>query len=358
LYLDHHIIVRIAQIFEQIDMNVLLLDSEGSVVLPEGDSRVFTLPEAFLKDPTEPFVYGGFTLIGQKREHPLTLCLPGDSKEVAACARLSMHMIDMLMQVDLPHANAAEVLRAVLHEEISGSELDSLAQMHGIDQEKERCVMVLHPGNHDTEMALNILDTLTDSGSDDEIVEVDKYTIALIKTIDENTEYADMEQIGLAIENTFFTETSSPVYIGVGEPVALLSELGGSYREARRAIDVGRVYRPESYVFVYRKLLLERFLADVPADMAARYNAALFNRKSMRMLNDEMITTIEKFFENNLNLSETARQLYIHRNTLVYRLDKVQRVLGLDLRVFDDAVTFMLMMLLGKHPGGGHGRRS
>ena len=358
MYLDHHLIVRIAQIFDKIDMNVLLLDSDGCVVLPEGDDRVFTLPEAFLKNVGEPFVYGGFTLIGQKKDHPLYLCLPGDSKEVAACARLSMGMIDMLLQVDLPHANPAEVLRCVLREEISGSELDSLAQMHGIEQDKERCVMVLHLNNLDTEMALNILNTLTDARSGDEIVEVDKYTIALIKTIDENAEYSDMEQIGLAIENTFFTETSSLVYIGVGESVTGLADLAESYREARRAIDVGRVYRPGSYVFVYRNLLLERFLSDVPADMAAKYNAALFNRKSMRMLNDEMINTIEKFFENNLNLSETARQLYIHRNTLVYRLDKVQRVLGLDLRVFDDAVTFMLMMLLGKKPVGGRNRRN
>jgi len=143
----------------------------------------------------------------------------------------------------------------------------------------------------------------------------------------------------------------------VGEPVMKLSELGQSYREARKAIDVGRVYRADSYVFVYRNLLLERFLSDVPADMAARYNAALFNRKSMRLLNDEMIVTIEKFFENNLNLSETARQLYIHRNTLVYRLDKVQRVLGLDLRLFEDAVTFKLMMLLGKTPSALKSRR-
>jgi len=350
MYLDHHIIVRMAQIFENIDLSVILLDSEGSVILPEGDKRVFKLPEAFKRNAEEPFVYGGLTLIGTKGEHPLYLCLPGDSKEVAACARLSMQMISMLLQVDLPHANAAEVLRYVLREEISGSEMESLAQMHNIPQDKERCVMVMHLNDLDTEMALNILENLVSGENGDEIVEVDKYTIALIKAIDDQTEYADMEQIGLAIENTFYTETSHPVYIGVGEPVMKLSELGQSYREARKAIDVGRVYRADSYVFIYRNLLLERFLSDVPADMATRYNAALFNRKSMRLLNDEMIVTIEKFFENNLNLSETARQLYIHRNTLVYRLDKVQRVLGLDLRLFEDAVTFKLMMLLGKTP--------
>ena len=107
--------------------------------------------------------------------------------------------------------------------------------------------------------------------------------------------------------------------------------------EAKTAIEVGRLYRDEQQVFVFRKLLIERFLRDVPEDMAKKYNSLLFNRSTARLFNEEMIQTIKKFFENSLNLSETARQLYIHRNTLVYRLDKVQRNIGLDLRDFDDA---------------------
>jgi carbohydrate diacid regulator len=94
--------------------------------------------------------------------------------------------------------------------------------------------------------------------------------------------------------------------------------------------------------------MLERFLADVPAEMCTKYHRMMFNRKTMRLFNEEMLNTIEKFFENSLNLSETARQIFIHRNTLVYRLDKVQRLIGLDLRAFDDAVTFKLMLLMGK----------
>ena len=142
---------------------------------------------------------------------------------------------------------------------------------------------------------------------------------------------------------------SGGVYIGIGEMKPTLGLLSESMREARRAIDVGRIYRKEEYVFIYRKMLIERFLADVPREMGQRYNSLLFNRKTARLFNDEMIHTIEKFFENSLNLSETARQLYIHRNTLIYRLDKVQRIIGLDLRAFDDAVTFKMMMLLGKN---------
>lgn len=98
--------------------------------------------------------------------------------------------------------------------------------------------------------------------------------------------------------------------------------------EARAAINVGRMYHPKQQIFVYRKMLIERFLAKVPEDTSQEFHQMMFNRKTARLFNDEMIHTIEKFFENSLNLSETSRQLYIHRNTLVYRLDKMQRTSG------------------------------
>ena len=139
-----------------------------------------------------------------------------------------------------------------------------------------------------------------------------------------------------------------PYYEGIGEPKKTFPEIGESYRESRRAVEVGRIFLTEQHIYVYRSLVLERFLMDIPREMGTRYHGILFNRKTARLFNDEMLHTIEMFFAKDLNLSDTARQLYIHRNTLVYRLDKVQRQTGLDLRKFDDAVTFKMMMLLGK----------
>ena len=136
--------------------------------------------------------------------------------------------------------------------------------------------------------------------------------------------------------------------VGIGEPKKTFPEIGESYRESRRAVEVGRIFLTEQHIYVYRSLVLERFLMDIPREMGTRYHGILFNRKTARLFNDEMLHTIEMFFAKDLNLSDTARQLYIHRNTLVYRLDKVQRQTGLDLRKFDDAVTFKMMMLLGK----------
>lgn len=217
-----------------------------------------------------------------------------------------------------------------------------------MEMEKTRSVITMHLINVDAETIQQVLGDAMQWLGNDMMVEIDRHTLALIKVMDELHSFEDMEQFAMAVQNTLMSETNYHALIGLGDPKKSLSQLGESFRESRRAIDVGRVYAPETGVYVYRRLLLERFLADVPRDMGLRYNAMMFNRKTARLFNEEMIHTIEKFFENSLNLSETARQLYIHRNTLVYRLDKVQRITGLDLRAFDDAVTFKMMMLLGK----------
>jgi hypothetical protein len=175
-------------------------------------------------------------------------------------------------------------------------------------------VVLLHLSNVDTETTLNILENVAPEAGGDSIVEIDRHTVVLIKQIDEADDFEELEQLGMAIESTFISETSYPVHIGIGEPKKSLALLSESFREARKAIDVGRVYRPDDHVFVYRKLLLERFLADISPEMSQKYNLLMFNRKTARLFNEEMLHTIEKFFENSLNLSETARQIYIHRH--------------------------------------------
>ena len=113
-------------------------------------------------------------------------------------------------------------------------------------------------------------------------------------------------------------------------------------------MEVGRVFNPDDSIHVFRDLMLERFLMNVPREESLYYHGLLFNRKTAKLFNEEMLQTIDMFFRKDLNLSDTARQLFIHRNTLVYRLDKVQRQTGLDLRHFDDAVTFKILCELKK----------
>ena len=177
---------------------------------------------------------------------------------------------------------------------------------------------------------------------------MNRHVVALIKDMNGIDGPEELYQFAQAVQETLMEEAVQTTEIGIGESKATFSLLGESYQEARRAMEVGHIFSPEESIHVFRNLLLERFLMNVPREESMHYHALLFNRKTAKLFNEEMLQTIEMFFRKDLNLSDTARQLYIHRNTLVYRLDKVQRLTGLDLRRFDNAVTFKILYELKK----------
>ena len=127
MYLDHRITVKIARILEMIDLDAFLMDGSGNVVLPEGDQRVFTIPEGLLQNPTMPFVYGGVTLIGTSEEQPVFVCLHGDSEDVKKCAVLCAELINQLTREDMSHTSREQSLRMMLRGEVEGAEFESLA---------------------------------------------------------------------------------------------------------------------------------------------------------------------------------------------------------------------------------------
>ena len=347
MYLDHRVTVKIARVLNMIDLSALLLDTSGNVILPEGDQRTFTIPDEVLQNPTIPFVYGAMTLIGTAEEQPVFVCLHGDSEDIKKCAVLCAELINMMMREDMSQTNREQTLRMILRGDVEGAEFEALAAEHDIPMQMNRCVLYFYFQDMEVETAMQLMGNAMDSEKD-VVTEVGHQSVAMLKCMDDIVDFSELEEYANAFESSFLTETGTTVFIGISDPRTELVALPEAYAEARAAINVGRVYHSNKHVFVYRNLLLERFLSDVSPELGASYNARIFNRKTARLFNDEMVHTIETFFENSLNLSETARKLYIHRNTLVYRLEKVQHAIGLDLRNFDDAVTFKMMMLLGK----------
>lgn len=350
MYLDHRVTIKIARILNMIDHSALLLDNSGNLILPEGDQRVFNLPDAIRQNPTQPLVYGGVTLIGTNDEQPVFVVLPGNSEEVKKCAILCAELINMLLREDMSQTNREQSLRLMLRGEVETSEFESLAAEHDIPMNGNRVVLYFYFQDLEAEAAMQMMVDGLDQ-EDDLLAEVGRHSIAMLKQIDDEENFEELEEYARAIENTFLTETGKEVFIGISEPHEDLISIPEAFEEARNAINVGRIYHSNRSIFIYRNLLLERFLNEVSPEMSGAYNNRIFNRKTARLFNEEMVHTIETFFDNSLNLSETARKLYIHRNTLVYRLEKVQRAIGLDLRNFDDAVTFKMMMLLGKNNG-------
>ena len=337
---------QVQQILSRLMQPIWLLDEDGNVLLPEGQLAKLNLP-GFM-EPGVPIAFEARTYLQVDIIPQMVLCAEVQGISTHDNILLAGAMVQAMGRGEAPIASRYDVFRRVLREELTAPEMEALANEHQIELERERCAVVLQVMQTEAETAFQQLENLVPRANGDLVIDMDRHTVVLLKTMEQVESFDELRQLGEAIDQTLMDETGHTCLVGIGEPKRTLSATGESYREARRAMEVGHMFRPDHTLFVFRNLVLERFLTDIPRDLGGRYHTLLFNRKTARLFNEEMLHTIQMFFEKDLNLSDTARQLYIHRNTLVYRLDKVQRQTGLDLRKFDDAVTFKLLLLLGK----------
>lgn len=183
----------------------------------------------------------------------------------------------------------------------------------------------------------------------DFITAVDEKNIIIVKEVAPNETYDDLEKVANTLLDTINAEAMVKVYISFGTIVNDLKEVSRSYKEASMALDVGKIFYNGKNVVAYNKLGIGRLIYQLPMPLCKMFIKEIFDGKSPDEFDEETLTTINKFFENNLNVSETSRQLYIHRNTLVYRLDKLQKATNLDLRIFEDAITFKIALMVVKY---------
>lgn len=187
------------------------------------------------------------------------------------------------------------------------------------------------------------------SHTKDFITAVDEKNIILVKEIGQKEKLEDLEKTAEVIVDMLNTEAMSRVHVAFGTIVKDLKEVSRSYKEAKMALDVGKIFYSDKKVIAYSNLGIGRLIYQLPMPLCKMFIKEIFSDKTPDQFDEETLSTINKFFENNLNVSETSRQLYIHRNTLVYRLDKLQKSTGLDLRVFDDAITFKIALMVVKY---------
>ncbi len=193
---------------------------------------------------------------------------------------------------------------------------------------------------------VGLLRELVPLESGDVLIEMDYATAALIKDLSGKHGKADLIEFSAALRDTLMAEAGCELDLGIGDPFTGSEPMVNGWRQAIGALEIGQCFHPERHIFIWSGLVVERMLSEIEPERAEAYADTLFNRRTARLFDEEMLDTIETFLDTDLNLSDTARKLYIHRNTLVYRLDKVQRQTGLDLRKFDHAVTFSLLFSL------------
>lgn len=217
-------------------------------------------------------------------------------------------------------------------------------KLHIEDQEK-RVVYLIDIKKDQDNLAKEVLRSIFTENSGDFVTAVEEGSLVLIKSL-ANDDEDSLEDIAKTIVDTLNTEAMLNVKVSYGTVAGELRGVSKSYKEAAMALEVGKIFYEEEIYVGYNKLGIGRLIYQLPDNLCKIFMDEIFAGDIFEELDDEMLFTIQKFFENSLNVSETSRQLYIHRNTLVYRIEKLEKLTGLDIRNFDDALTFKIALMV------------
>ena len=183
----------------------------------------------------------------------------------------------------------------------------------------------------------------------DFVLHISETDIVVVKEVKAGSEIKDLVKLADSIEETLLSELSVKCLIGIGSVSSQMKDIAKSFKEATTAIEVGAVFDTEKNIISFENLGIGRLIYQLPITLCEMFLSEVFRKGSIDSLDQETLFTIQKFFENNLNVSETSRKLFVHRNTLVYRLEKIKKLTGLDLREFDHAIVFKVALMVRKY---------
>ncbi len=213
----------------------------------------------------------------------------------------------------------------------------------------QRAVLLIRQVGRADVAVLDVLQGMFTDKQQDFVLSVNETDVAVVKQVPANVETSELIKLAQSIEDTLKSELFIKTAIGIGTVATHLRELADAYKEAQVAIEVGKVFDTEKSILSYENLGIGRLIYQLPTTLCEIFLSEVFKKNSIDSLDQETLFTINKFFENNLNVSETSRKLFVHRNTLVYRLEKIKKLTGLDLREFDHAIIFKVALMVKKY---------
>ena len=333
--------------------DLCVIDVEGKVLVATfPDTEQFIEPaKAFVDSPADSQVVNGCQFFKVFDDHQLeyVLLAYGDSEDVYMIGKIAAFQIQNLLVAYKERFDKDNFIKNLILDNLLLVDIYNRAKKLHIEIEARRVVFLVETNREKDGNELEKIRGLFGGKSKDFVTAVDEKNIIVVKELAENETYDDLKKTADVIIRLFRTDANYNVHIAYGTIVNELKEVSRSYKEARMALDVGKIFFEDQDVVAYSQLGIGRLIYQLPIPLCKMFIKEIFGGKSPDDFDDEILTTINKFFENNLNVSETSRQLYIHRNTLVYRLDKLQKSTGLDLRVFEDAITFKIALMVVKY---------
>ena len=282
----------------------------------------------------------------EKEELLYVLVVWGSDASVSTIGELAVCQIRSLIEAYSEKNDKNAFMQKLLLGSYSEVEAFNRAKKLHISASCQRAVFLVETRQAGDEHALTMIRNIFSARTHDFITSVDDKGIIIVRELVSTETYENLEATAHMLVDMLGAEAMTQAWVSYSNVANGLRELANAYKEARTALEVGKIFYSERNVFGYRKLGIGRLIYQLPEEICEMFIEEIFDGESLEVIDGETLNIIRTFFENNLNLSETSRQLYVHRNTLVYRFEKIQKRFGLDLRSFEDALTFKIAMLV------------
>ena len=301
----------------------------------------------FVASPADSQVIGAHHLLKVMAEEEVNYILDarGLGDDAYMMGKVAVCQLQNLMIAYRERLDKDSFIKNLLLDNLLLVDICNRAKKLHIETEMRRVVLILETDQN----AMENVRSLFGGKSRDFITAVDEKSVIIVKELGEDEGYPEMDKLAKTILDSLGLDKNPSTHIAYGTIVRELKEISRSYKEARMALDVGKIFFGDKEVIAYSSLGIGRLIYQLPIPLCKMFIKEIFENKSPDDFDEETLMTINKFFENSLNVSETSRQLYIHRNTLVYRLDKLQKSTGLDLRIFEDAITFKIALMVVRY---------
>lgn len=336
----------------RIDFSVL--DTEGKALAAtfEDTKDYESAVLSFVESPADSQVIQGdhFFKIFDEQQLEYVLLAGGENEEVYMVGKIAAFQVQSLLVAYKERFDKDNFIKNLLLDNLLLVDIYNRAKKLHIDTEIKRVIFIIETSREKDSVALDNVRNLLGGKSKDFITAVDEKNIIVVKELTDKDGGKELEKMAKDMLEILRNECGEEhIHIAYGTIVNDIKEVSKSYKEAKLALDVGKIFFDEKDIVAYSTLGIGRLIYQLPIPLCKMFIKEIFEGKSPDDFDEETLTTINKFFENSLNVSETSRQLYIHRNTLVYRLDKLQKSTGLDLRVFEDAITFKIALMVVKY---------
>lgn len=335
---------------------ITIMDAEGSILATTeesvSDNITAEVPDLISSKAESMQILGyQFFKVFDDNSVEYVVSVRGEDEEVYKIGKIAAFQIQSLLVAYKERFDKDNYIKNLLLDNMLLVDIYARAKKLHIENTVPRVVYFIE-SNNDQDTTISIVDVVRNLypiKGKDFITAVDEKHIILVKDVSEDASRKTIEKTAKVLTDMLGSEVMGKVRVAIGSVVTDLKDISRSYKEAKLASEVGKIFYEDKIIINYNWLGIGRLIYQLPQSLCAMYIDEIFTDVKVDDLDEEMLSTINKFFQNSLNISETSRQLYIHRNTLVYRLDKLLKTTGLDIRVFDDAITFKMALMVAKY---------